>query len=143
MRPAAFRWPGGFSSRARISAARLFYLLSAELIGVRTQTLALIQLRNLTQLLFIQAEIPDVKVFSDARRRDGFRDHHQTAVEMPADDDLRRRFAVLIGELVDDFLIEDAFAALGQRAPGFGLDLVGGVPRVQLTLLHKWMVLSD
>lgn len=58
---------------------------------------------------------------------------------MPADDDLRRRFAVLIGELVDDFLIEDAFAALGQRAPGFGLDLVGGVPRVQLTLLHKWM----
>ena len=56
---------------------------------------------------------------------------------MPADDDLRRRFAVLIGELVDDFLIEDAFTALGQRAPGFGLDLVGGVPRVQLTLLHK------
>ena len=36
-------------------------------------------------------------------------------------------------------MIEDAFAALGQRAPGFGLDLVGGVPRVQLTLLHKWM----
>lgn len=29
---------------------------------------------------------------------------------MPADDNLRRRFAVLIGQLADDFLIEYAFA---------------------------------
>ncbi len=61
---------------------------------------------------------------------------------MPADDDLRRRFAVLIGELVDDFLIEHSFTALRQRAPGFGLDLVGGVPGMQLTLLQQRMELN-
>lgn len=71
----------------------------------------LVQLRDRSQLIFVETEVPDVKVFRDTRRRDGFRDHHQTAIKMPADDDLRRRFAVLIGELVDDFLIEDAFAA--------------------------------
>ncbi len=75
----------------------------------------LVQLRDRSQLIFVETEVPDVKVFRDTRRRDGFRDHHQTAIKMPADDDLRRRFAVLIGELVDDFLIEDAFAA---RASG-------------------------
>ncbi len=60
---------------------------------------------------------------------------------MPADDNLRRRFAIFISQLMDNFLIEDALTALGQRAPGFGLDLVGGVPGVQLPLLQQRMQL--
>ena len=58
---------------------------------------------------------------------------------MPANDDLRRRFAVLIRQFTNDFLVKHPFAALGQRAPGFGLDLVCGVPRMKLALLHQRM----
>ena len=47
---------------------------------------------------------------------------------MPANDDLRRGFTVLIRQFTDDFLVKHPFAALGQRAPGFGLDLMRGVP---------------
>src|SRR5690606_41851409 len=97
----------------------------------RPKPLALIQLRNLTQLVFIQAELPDVEVLGDTRWRDRFRDHHQTAIQMPANDDLRRRFAVLIRQLADNFLVKHPFAALSKRAPGFGLDLVRGVPRMK------------
>jgi hypothetical protein len=56
---------------------------------------------------------------------------------MPANDDLRRGFAVFIRQLADNFLIEYAFATLSQRAPGFGLDLVRGVPGMKLALLHQ------
>ncbi len=56
---------------------------------------------------------------------------------MPANDDLRRGFAVFIRQVADDFLIEHAFTALRQRAPGLGLDLVGSVPGVKLALLHQ------
>ncbi len=64
--------------------------------------------------------------------RDGvtdFGDHHQPAIEMPADHHLRWRFAVFIRQRTDDFLIEDPFTALRQRAPaGLGLDLVRCIP---------------
>jgi hypothetical protein len=56
---------------------------------------------------------------------------------MPANDDLRRGFTVFIRQLADNFLIEYPFAALRQRAPGFGLDLMRGVPGVKLALLHQ------
>lgn len=58
------------------------------------------------------------------------------------DNDLRRYFAVLIGEPVDDFLIEHPSTAPGRRVPGFDLDLVGGVPSMRLTLLRQWMKLN-
>ena len=58
---------------------------------------------------------------------------------MPADHNLRRRFTVLIRQIANDFLIENACAALRQRAPGLGLDLVRRIPGMQLTLLHQRM----
>ncbi|MNY18525.1 hypothetical protein D3C86_1519090 [compost metagenome] len=61
---------------------------------------------------------------------------------MPANDDLRDSFAVLLGKIPNDFLIEHGFTALSQRAPGFGLNFVRGVPGVQLTLLHEWVQLN-
>ncbi len=61
---------------------------------------------------------------------------------MPADDDLRRGFAVLVRQLANDLLVEDSFTALGQRAPGFGLDLMGRVPGMKLTLLQQRMQLN-
>ena len=36
-------------------------------------------------------------------------------------------------------MIKDVFAALRQRAPGFGLDFMRCVPGMQLALLHKRM----
>ena len=56
---------------------------------------------------------------------------------MPANDDLRRGFAVFIRQVADNFLIEHAFATLCQRAPGLGLDFMRGVPGVKLTLLQQ------
>ena len=56
---------------------------------------------------------------------------------MPANDDLRRGFAVFIRQVADNFLIEYPFTALSQRAPGFGLNLMRGVPGVKLALLQQ------
>lgn len=80
--------------------------LTAELIRVRSEAFVFVQLSDFTQFIFIKTEVPDVKILGDARRRHGFRDHHQAAIEVPADDDLRRRFAVFVRQLVNNFLIE-------------------------------------
>jgi RecB family exonuclease len=80
-----------------------FYAITRQTDPGPAQTFALIQLRNLTQLIFVQTEIPDVEVLGDARWRDRFRDDHQAVVQMPANDDLRRGFAVFIRQLTDNF----------------------------------------
>lgn len=72
--------------------------------------------------------------------RDGVTDFGITtraAVEMPADNDLRRGFTVFIRQLTNNFLIEYPFAALRKRAPGLGLDLMRRIPGVKLALLHQ------
>ena len=113
--------------------------LAAELIRVRPEAFVFVQLSDFTQFIFIETEVPDVKILGDARRRHGFRDHHQAAIEVPADDDLRRRFAVFVRQLVNNFLIEYPFTALCQRAPGLGLNFMRRIPGMKLTLLQQRM----
>ena len=102
--------------------------LTAELIRIGSQSLVLVQPGDFTQFIFIKTEVPDAKILGNARWRHRFRDHHQSAVEMPADNDLRRGFTVFIRQLTNNFLIEYPFAALRKRAPGLGLDLMRRIP---------------
>ncbi len=61
---------------------------------------------------------------------------------MPANDDLRWRLAIFFRQVFHNLLIKYAFTALCQRAPGFGLNLVHGIPRVQFTLLQHRVQLN-
>ncbi|CNV27881.1 Uncharacterised protein [Salmonella enterica subsp. enterica serovar Bovismorbificans] len=49
---------------------------------------------------------------------------------MPANNNLGGRFAVFIRQFANHFLIEYAFTALRQWAPGLGLDFMRRIPRM-------------
>ncbi len=86
---------------------------------------------DLAQFVLIEFEIKHLEVFADARRRDRFRDHDKAAVQVPAHHDLRRSLLVFLGQRLDQRLVEYPFTTLRQRAPGFGGDMVRGVPGAQ------------
>nr|BAO20972.1 2,5-diketo-D-gluconate reductase A [Serratia marcescens] len=106
-------------------------------IRIRPEAVADIQLGDLAQFIFIEFEIKHLEVFANPRRRDRFRDDDKTAVQVPAHHNLRRGFLVFFGQRLDQRLVEYAFTALRQRAPGFGGDMVRGVPGAQLALLQQ------
>ncbi len=99
-------------------------------IRVWSQPFARIQLGDLAQFVFVETEIEHIDIFSDARGGNGFRDYHQTGIQMPADHNLRRRFAVFQRELTDQRLLEYPLSSLCQWTPGLGLNLVRGIPGV-------------
>ncbi len=93
----------------------------------------------------VQAEVEDLDVLLDPRRRHGLRDHHVAQLEVPAQHDLGRCAAVLPGDGHDRRDLQQALA-LAERRPGLGGDallrvvLTGGVllqVRVQLDLVDR------
>src|SRR6185295_6056785 len=94
-----------------------------EEVRVRADAAATIVERgDLGHLVLGQLEIEYVEVLGDARRRDRFRDRDQTILDVPAECDLRRRPAMLVGDAGDQRVLHDP--ALAEWAPGFGDDAV-------------------
>jgi len=60
-----------------------------------------------------EREIEDVKVLSNARRLHRFGNCRDTAIDVPAKNDLRRRPGVLLRKIDDDGIPQSAFALSG------------------------------
>ena len=68
----------------------------------------------------VQTEIEDVDVLLQPFRGHGLGNDDQTGLDMPADDGLGGRLAVLRGDLGENRVLQKL--ALAEGAPGFGLD---------------------
>src|SRR6185437_3443210 len=85
----------------------------------------------------VERETEDVEVFRQPFAPRRLRDGDQPLVEMPADDDLRRRAAMLGGELAQHGIVE--LPPAPERRPRFGGDALAGVEGAQFALLEARM----
>src|SRR5687768_16692006 len=90
--------------------------------------------------MLVELEVEDLEVFADTRGRDGFGDDDETLLQMPADDHLRRRLAVLLCDLRNGRIVERGAAA--ERAIGLDLDPLRLMERAHLPLLILRMELD-
>ena len=82
-------------------------------------------------------EIENIEVFLDAGRCNGLRDDDITSLDVPAQNDLRDRLAVLLRDGFQRGVFQNF--TLTEWAPGFCCDVVFAVEQTQLVLLELWM----
>lgn len=71
----------------------------------------------LIHILLIEFEIPNVKVLLDTILMNGFRDNHNTSVDISAECDLCGCFAVFCAYFAEYRVSEDVVFSLGKRSP--------------------------
>jgi hypothetical protein len=86
------------------------------------------------QVILVESEAKRANILLQALETHRFRNGDETAVEMPADDDLRRSLLVLAGDVDDCGLAQRGAPA--ERAPGLRLDSVMVVENAQNLLLE-------
>lgn len=90
--------------------------LKVRRVGIRPDAVAgAIQRGKFCEVVVVEGEIEHREVFRDALGVDGFRDHQQTAVEMPADDRLCGGFAMFGGDFLYGGICEQL--SLPERIP--------------------------
>ena len=102
----------------------------AELVGVRAGAEPAVEGRDLRQVVVAQREVGRGEVLDDARRGHRLGQHDEAERQVPRDDHLGGRRAVLLGDPPDDLVVEDPLARR-QRAPRLGDDAVLGVELAQ------------
>src|SRR5215212_1194756 len=92
-----------------------------ELVRVRTHAaiLATVECGNRLHVLGCEFEVEDLEVLLHARRRNRLGEYYVGALDVPAQDDLRRCLAYLLGDLGDRRVIK-------HRAPRYGRPRLGG-----------------
>src|SRR5271168_209314 len=85
-------------------------------------------------ILSVEREAEDVEIFAQTLAPRGLGDDDKTFVEMPSDDDLRRRASVLGGNLSDYRIVERLGAP--QRRPRLSGDAARLMNLLQLVLLE-------
>src|ERR671919_697721 len=95
-----------------------------ERVGVWTgaAALTLVERGDLLHIAGVELEVEQFEVLPHARWRHRLREHDVAALDVPPQDDLRRGFADLVGDLGDGGVIEHL--ALRDRRPRLGSDLV-------------------
>src|SRR3954451_19815291 len=95
-----------------------------ERVGVQPgpARLALVERRDLVDVLGSELEVEELEVLADARGRGRLREHDAPALQVPAQDDLGRGAIEPRGDAGDHRVVEDV--ALGDRRPRLGRDPV-------------------
>src|ERR1700732_5142001 len=91
-------------------------LLRLKIRGFRIRTnpaILPIKRSDLCEILGIQGKIEYIEIFADARRRYSLRDHNVTTIEVPSNNNLGRRFAVLFRQCLQRGILQQS--ALSQR----------------------------
>ena len=86
----------------------------------------LIKFPDPLHILFAQFEIKDVMVFGNMVRIGGTGDGDKACLQLPPEDDLRRRLSVLFCQFFDHFIAEmlGCVAPASEGIPGFDHDAV-------------------
>src|SRR4051794_26471581 len=118
---------------------------SAEVVGVRPGALVAVERGDCVHVVVGQVEVEDVDVLPHPLGLHRLREDDVAQLDVPAQHDLGRGLAVLLGQVLERALGEQV-AALCDRAPRLGLDAVLHVivaqlaldqPRVQLDLVDR------
>ena len=83
-------------------------------------------------------EIKNVEVLGHPLPTHGFRDDDNPSLYQPTQYYLRNRFAVLFGNRKQRLVMKDIVFSLGERTPGFDLDMVLLQKLLRFHLLVKW-----
>ena len=94
------------------------------LIGAVIVALASIQLRNLSHIFPGQPKVQNVQIVFDVIHIPAARNHHETHLRMPAEDHLRRCFAVLPAKPGKDRLADERRISVSKRIPAHKPDAV-------------------
>ena len=89
-----------------------------ETAAVRTNSTPLVQCIYRIYACLIERELEYIEVNSDTLRSNGLRDSNQSELEVPANDDLGRRLAVLFRDPNNGRILQ--CFTLAQGAPGLG-----------------------
>jgi hypothetical protein len=99
-----------------------------------------IQGSDLSQIIGIQRKIEHIEVFADAQRRHRFRNNNITTIEMPPNDNLGWRSAMLLGQCFERWVSRKV--PLTERTPWLSSDSADRMVGRQFFLLKPWMQLN-
>ena len=79
---------------------------------------------NLFHLVLAEFEVEHIEVFGHPLALHGLRDHHDAALDVPADNDLSDGFAVAGSDRAKRLVVENTVLTFGEGGPALGLDFV-------------------
>ncbi|EKF98189.1 hypothetical protein TCSYLVIO_010916, partial [Trypanosoma cruzi] len=122
----------------KITEPRSLLSTREKIIGVCTDAFILVEFIDLTHLLFRKLKVPNIKVFLNAPLICGLGNCDDTVLNVPADDNLRRGFIVLLGNLPQHVILQNtSLVPAAKRRPGCDGNVVLLAELPQRTLLEK------
>src|SRR4051794_3089678 len=111
---------------------------AGERVRVRPDPAGPVQRRQDSHLAIVQSEVEDGQVLADALRTHRLGDHDDTALQVPAQDDLRRCPGVRRRDGLDLRPVQQSLTAT-ERAPRLRHDAEAGMGGAELVLRKAWM----